>query len=114
MEVNPTNEQSQDPKQEEKQPGTDSKGRPTMEMRVKDGRKGMLFSVEMLYTDPRAHGELKRKEFKNLYWDEVVDIRHDCFKIGVMFGTSPNQWVLISPHRIEHVDVKRQNNFMEY
>ena len=83
------------------------------EERRRDGRKNLLFSVEVLYTDVEKPGELCRHCFNNLYWDEVVDIRHDAPVIGIMHGISPGQWVQILPKRIEKIKVERQNRFRE-
>lgn len=81
---------------------------------MRDGRKNLLFSVEVWYTDVEKPGELCRHQFKNLYWDEVVDIRHDAPVIGIMYGISPGQWDLILPKRIEKIKAERQNSFKEY
>lgn len=115
MEANNKTEQPQDGNSKAEKPAAATPpGRPTQEQRRKDGRKGILFAIEMLYIDPRNPQELKRKQFRNMYWDEVMDFRYDCFKIGVMVGSSPNQWFLVAPHNIEHIEVERQVAYMEY
>lgn len=92
----------------------DEHGRPTKAQRQKDGRKGLLFSIEMLYYESSRSNELKRHAFRNLYWSEVTDIRENCVAKGIMFGISPSQWRLILPQNIDLLQVERQREYVEH
>jgi len=108
---------NQAPGQEENklkpQPELGADGKPTRAQRMKDGKKGLLFAVYLEYYENSRSNELKLEVLKNLYWDEILDIRHNAPTIGVMIGISPGQWRLIMPQNIDALKVERQNNYFD-
>lgn len=84
---------------------------PAHELRVRDGKKGMLFCVTITYYAGDHRQELKLKEFRNLYWDEWLTIRQDIFVIGFSFRESPGRYRLVAPGNVHEVFCDRQNGY---
>ncbi len=77
--------------------------------RVKAGKSGKLFRLEILYY---VDADVKKVEISNRYWPEVKEIRQDIFFIGVMVPLDPGRWVIISPGEIKIIYVHRQNGYL--
>lgn len=92
--------------QPEKKPAT-----PDHEQRQRDGKRGVLWSIQVSFYDGDHNQEIKHRVIRNLYWHEIERFRYDCFAIGFIIHMDPGHIKLVNPADINKVDFFRQKGY---
>ncbi len=84
---------------------------PPDDERKRDGKKGILWTIEITYFAGDHKQELKKRDVRNLYWSEVLKFREDVFIIGFLIMEAPGRYRLVAPANVHEVFFHRQNGY---
>jgi len=77
------------------------------------GKKGKLWSIEVLAKHGIWGNETKRFARCNLYSSELMQSRKTMFTHGILMPVDPGHWIIVLPWDIVQIDIYRQKLFIE-
>jgi hypothetical protein len=73
------------------------------------GRKKLLWAIEAIYT---LNGSAYVYKRRNLVADELMKVREDMFKYGILHPVEQGHWKVATPLDIQDIDVYKQERYM--
>lgn len=72
--------------------------------------KNTLSTIEIIFQHDK---EVKRRELKNNTWADLMKLRDNIFRVGMMYnpGDEPGHYIIVSPFCIISIDVWVQDGF---